>query len=106
VARRAPELTMAHCPPALLDDLGALFAEVRSWPGVIEKTRGVFYLRRGPFLHFHRQADGRRRADVKGRAGWIPFDLPRPISATRQRAFLRALRRQHAATLAQYSGGA
>jgi hypothetical protein len=97
---------MAHCPPELLDDLGALFAELRGWPGVIEKTRGVFYLRRGPFLHFHRQADGRRRADVKGRGGWIPFDLPRPISAARQRAFLRVLQRQHAATLAQYSGGA
>ena len=30
---------IAHCPPELLDDLGALFAELRGWPGVIEKTR-------------------------------------------------------------------
>jgi hypothetical protein len=97
---------VAHCPPELLDDLAGLFAEVRGWPGVIEKTRGVFYVRRSPFLHFHRQADGRRRADVKGSRGWLPFDLPRPLSPTRQCSFLRELRRQHAAALAQYSGGA
>ena len=44
---------MAHCPPELLDDLTALFTEVRGWRGVIEKTRGVFYVRRAPFLGEH-----------------------------------------------------
>jgi hypothetical protein len=99
---------VARCPPELLDDLAGLFAAIRTWPGVVEKTRGVFYVRRAPFLHFHRTADGRRRADVKGGAGWTPFDLPRPLSATRQRAFLRALRAHYGATrgAAQYSGGA
>ena len=97
---------MAHCPPELLDDLTALFTEVRGWRGVIEKTRGVFYVRHAPFLHFHRQADGRRRADVKGPRGWTSFDLPHPLPPTRQLAFLRELRRRHAAALAQYSGGA
>ena len=86
---------MAHCPPELLDDLTDLFAEVRTWPEVIEKTRGVFYVGREPFLHFHRQADGRRRADVKSAGGWVPFELPHPISGTRQRAFLRELRWHH-----------
>jgi hypothetical protein len=86
---------VAHCPPELLDDLASVFAEVRTWPGVVEKTRGVFSLRRAPFLHFHRTADGGRRADVKSTAGWISLDLPRPLSAAWQRRFLRALRAVH-----------
>jgi hypothetical protein len=84
---------VAHCPPELLDDLDGLFAEIRRWPGIVEKTRGVFYARRIPFLHFHRTADGRRRADVKAADRWVPFDLPRPLSATRARTFVRLLRR-------------
>lgn len=83
---------MAHCPPELLDDLAGVFAAIRAWPGVVEKTPGVFYVRRMPFLHFHRTAAGLRRADVKGEAGWTSFELPRPLSAARQRRFLRALR--------------
>ncbi len=86
---------MAHCPPELLDDLDDLLSEVRAWTGVIEKTSGVFYVRRQPFLHFHLVDGGRRRADVKGRAGWVQIDLPRPLSAERRRAFLRELRLRH-----------
>jgi hypothetical protein len=86
---------VAHCPPELLDDLADIFAEVRTWPGVVEKTRGVFYLRRAPFLHFHRTAEGGRRADVKDTTGWVSLDLPRPLSATRRRRFLRVLRAVH-----------
>ncbi|MBI1847696.1 MAG: hypothetical protein HYR86_12080 [Candidatus Rokubacteria bacterium] len=44
---------MAYCPPALLDDLAEVLAEVRAWAGVVEKKPGVFYVRRQPFLHFH-----------------------------------------------------
>jgi hypothetical protein len=85
-----------HCPPELLDDLIEVLAEVRAWPGVIEKKAGIFYVRRQPFLHFHLVEAGRRRADVKGRAGWVQLDLPRPVSATRRRAFLRELRGRYA----------
>jgi len=63
--------------PRLLDDLGDLFAEVRTWAGVIEKSPGVFYVRRQPFLHFHLVEGGRQ------------LDLPRPVSAARRQAFLR-----------------
>jgi hypothetical protein len=87
---------MARCPPAMLDDLAGLFDEVRTWAGVVETKPGVFYVRRQPFLHFHLVEGGRRRADVKTRAGWVPHDLPRPLSAERCRAFLRELRRRHA----------
>jgi hypothetical protein len=86
---------VAHCPPEMLDDLGVLFAEVRKWPGVVEKRRGVFYVGRAPFLHFHRTADGGRRADVKGASGWRSFDLPRPLSPARRSGFVRALRAQY-----------
>jgi len=87
---------MAHCPPDQLDDLGELFAEIRTWAGVAEKTPGVFYVRRQPFLHFHLVEGGRRRADVKGRGGWVQLDLPRPASGARQRALLRELRGRYA----------
>jgi hypothetical protein len=81
-----------HCPPEQLDDLADVLAEVCTWPGIAEKKAGVFYMRRQPFLHFHLVEGGRRRADIKGGAGWVELDLPRPVSATRRRAFLRELR--------------
>ena len=87
---------MAHCPPELLADLADLFAELRTWTGVVEKKSGVFYVRRQPFLHFHLGEGGRRQADIKGWTGWARHDLPRPISAARRRAFLRELRLRHA----------
>lgn len=86
---------MAYCPPELLDDLADLLAEVRTWTGVIEKKPNVFYVRRQPFLHFHLVEGGRRRADVKGRTSWVQFELPRPISTTRRRAFRRELRTRY-----------
>ena len=87
---------MAHCPPALLDDIADMLADLRGWPGIVEKSPGVFYAGRNPFLHFHLikdglAKDGRRRADVKGRTGWTSLDLPCPISAAKRRAFLRLL---------------
>ena len=86
---------MAHCPPELLDDLAPVLAEVRRWAGIVEKRPGVFYARRQPFLHFHLAEGGRRRADIKGRADWTQIDLPRPASAAKRHAFLRALRARY-----------
>ena len=82
---------MPYCPPEQLDDLVDVLREVRGWEGILEKKAGIFYLRRQPFLHFHLVDGGRRRADVKGRTEWTQIDLPRPASATRRRALLRAL---------------
>ena len=82
---------MAHCPPALLDDVADVLTEIRRWPGIAEKSPGVFYARRQPFLHFHLVEGGQRRADVKGQAGWTSLDLPHPISPAKRRAFLRLL---------------
>jgi hypothetical protein len=86
---------LAHCPPELLEDVADVVALVRTWAGVVEKKPAVFYLRRQPFLHFHLLEGVRRRADVKGRAGWIQIDLPWPLSATKRRGFLRELRMRH-----------
>ena len=86
---------MAHCPPELLDDLGDVLARVRAWDGVVEKKPGVFYVRRQPFLHFHLVDGGRRRADIKGREGWVQVFLPPPVSSAKRRAFLREVRRRY-----------
>jgi len=86
---------VAHCPPELLDDLADLFANLRTWAGVIEKRPGVFYVRAQPFLHFHLLAGGRRRADVKGRTTWVQLDLPRPVPAMRRRDLFRELRMRY-----------
>ena len=86
---------MAHCPPALLADLSDLLAEVRTWPGVVEKQPAIFYLRRAPFLHFHLFPGPRRRADVKGRHGWVQVDLPPRMTARTRGALGRELRRRY-----------
>lgn len=86
---------MAHCPPALLGDLAAVLAEVRTWPGVLEKRPCIFYLRRQPFLHFHLFPGPRRRADIRGPRGWIQIELP-PVMTERSRHTLgRELRRRY-----------
>jgi len=85
-----------RCPPEALADLADVFAELRTWDGVVEKKPGIFYAHRQPFLHFHLGEGGRRRGDVKGRTGWVQVDLPGQLSAAWRRAFLRELRRRHA----------
>jgi hypothetical protein len=86
---------MSRCPPELLDDLAGVFDEVLRWPGVVEKSPGVFYVGRQPFLHFHLLEGRRRRADVKGRAGWSSLDIPRPLSLTKRQALRRLLRARY-----------
>jgi len=83
---------MSRCPPELLDDLTDILAEIRAWPGIVEKKTGIFYVGRQPFLHFHLMDGGHRRADVKGPAGWVQVDLPRPATAAGRRALRRELR--------------
>ncbi|PWU21156.1 MAG: hypothetical protein C5B48_11595 [Candidatus Rokuibacteriota bacterium] len=88
----------------MLDDLTDVLAEVRTWQGIVEKKVGIFYVRRQPFLHFHVVHGGRRRADVKARGGWLQFDLPRPVTRTRQHAFLRELRIRYARARLHHGG--
>ena len=89
---------MAHCPREMLDDLAPVLAVVRRWPWIQERTLGVCYIKRTPFLHFHALRSG-RVADARDGRDWgerIPLD--HPISRTRQRAVLRELRRRYERT--------
>jgi hypothetical protein len=64
---------MAHCPPARLKDLASLLADLRRWPGVVERSRAVFYARRQPLLHFHLTREGaRRESPVSERVATLP----------------------------------
>ena len=68
---------MAHCPIGQLDDLRDLLEAIRNWPGVHEPRRGIFYLRRTPFLHFHINREGRRWADARvGRSWGTEIEIP------------------------------
>lgn len=59
---------MRHASPGSLDQLEPLLAQLRDLPGLIEKTRGVFYLRSRAFLHFHEDPKG-LFADLRDAAG-------------------------------------
>jgi hypothetical protein len=90
---------MGHCPTDKLDDLGDIFAEIRSWPDVREPTPAIFYLKRVPFLHFHLDRHGRRWADIRDGADWgTEVDLPLTASVAARRHFLREARRRYAST--------
>lgn len=72
---------MKHAGAAALDALEPLLAQVRALPGLVERSRGVFYRKGRAFLHFHedpkglfgdvRDAEGRdfERIDVTGAEG-------------------------------------
>ena len=49
---------MKHAGPAALDRLEPLLQRIRPLPGLVEKSRGVFYRRGKAFLHFHEDAAG------------------------------------------------
>lgn len=91
---------MAHCPIEMLADLAEVLAEVRTWEHVLEKSPGVFYVKRLPFLHFHVNKEGARWADCrKGKTWGPPLPIDPPSTAAARKAFLRALVEYHAATL-------
>lgn len=49
---------MKHAGPAALACLEDLLAALRGIPGLVERSRGVFYLRGRAFLHFHEDPAG------------------------------------------------
>lgn len=68
---------MAHTHIEDLQDLHTVLEQIRQWPGIIERSPGIFYLKRLPFLHFHTK-ENRRWADVRAGKNWgelfvIPF---------------------------------
>lgn len=55
---------MRHARAEALDELEPLLERLRAIPGLVEKTRGVFYVRSRAFLHFHEDPSG-MHADVR-----------------------------------------
>ncbi|MDP2259847.1 MAG: hypothetical protein Q8J89_09050 [Caulobacter sp.] len=49
---------MKHAGPAALDRLEPLLVQIRTLPGLVEKSRGVFYRKGKAFLHFHEDPAG------------------------------------------------
>jgi hypothetical protein len=88
---------MGHARAADLLDVADVLDAIRALPGVSERSSGIFYVGRGPFLHFHTK-DGERWADAKTGRDWGP-EMPLPLGATARAkaAFLREVRARHAA---------
>lgn len=79
---------MRHARGTALDELEPLLAELRSLPGLVEKSPGVFYRAGRAFLHFHEDPTG-AHADVRLADD---FDRFRVATKAERAAFLRAVR--------------
>lgn len=55
---------MCHARAQARDALEPFLERLRAVPGLVEKTRGVFYVRSRAFLHFHEDPSG-MHADVR-----------------------------------------
>jgi hypothetical protein len=53
-----------HARAQALDDLEPFLERLRAVPGLVETSRGVFYVRSKAFLHFHEDPSG-LHADVR-----------------------------------------
>jgi hypothetical protein len=83
---------MGHARAADLRDIADVLDAVRALPGVLERSPGIFYVGRDPFLHFHTK-DGARWADAKtGREWGAEMPLPFEATARAKAAFLREVR--------------
>ncbi len=77
---------MRHARTEALDGLEPLLEELRHLPGLVERSRGVFYRQSRAFLHFHEDPSG-LYADVR-----TGDELERfPVTSAGQRRRLLAL---------------
>jgi hypothetical protein len=74
-----------------LEALDALIAELRTLPGLTEKSRGIFYRKSKAFLHFHEDPKG-LFADLRSDDGrdFDRFDVTAPEGQARLRAAAEA----------------
>jgi hypothetical protein len=80
-----------HARPEDLDRLGDLLVQLRTLPGLVEKTRGVFYFRSRSFLHFPEDPKG-MFADIREAGGGNDFDRIDVTEAAGQRALVELAR--------------
>jgi len=93
---------MGHAGRDELRDIADVLTALRRLPDVVERSPGVFYLRREPFLHFHTRA-GERCTDAKAGDTWGPrIPLPIGAGARQKAAFLKQVRARHAARWASH----
>ena len=75
---------MKHATGPALDEIEGLLNALRKYDKLAERRRGVFYLKRSAFVHFHEDAGG-MFADIRLADGWKRF---RVESAAEKREFL------------------
>ena len=80
---------MRHARAEALDDLEPLLVELRTRPGLKEKSRGTFYRGSNAFLHFHEDPTG-IHADLKLDGSFERF---RAQTATERAALLKRVDR-------------
>ncbi|PZQ63578.1 MAG: hypothetical protein DI570_08570 [Phenylobacterium zucineum] len=85
---------MKHATPAALDQLEPLLNGLRALPGLVERSRGVFYRKGRAFLHFHEDPKG-LFADVRDASG-VDFDRFDVTGAEGHTALLAAARERSA----------
>jgi hypothetical protein len=83
--------------PKDLSDLADVLDAVRLWPHVSERSPGVFWIRRTPFLHFHVKGDDRRAHAKRGTTWAAEMPVPFGIGRRAKAAFLGELRDRYAA---------
>ena len=81
---------MKHASAATLDVLEPLLVALRAVPGLVEKSRGVFYRKGRAFLHFHEDPKG-LFADVRDATG-SDFDRIDVSEEAGRRALVAAAR--------------
>ena len=82
---------MRHARDQDLDRLEDLLVQLRTLPALVEKKRGVFYLKGRSFLHFHEDPKG-LFADIGGVPGGGDFERL-DVTDAKGRAALLALAR-------------
>lgn len=82
---------MRHARPEDLDRLEGLLVQLRTLPGLVERTRGVFYFRSRAFLHFHEDPKG-MFADLREAGGGNEFDRIDVTEAAGQSALVELTR--------------
>ena len=80
---------MKHAGSDALDKAESLLAEIRTVPGLVEKSRGVFYRKSTAFLHFHEDPSG-LHADVRIGAEFERFRAETPDERTALLALIRS----------------
>lgn len=83
---------MRHARAEALDALEPFLTDLRAFPFLTERQRGVFYRGAKAWLHFHEDPAG-LFADLKSQGDWLRFEV---TGAAGRAALLAALGKQAA----------